>query len=213
MVTWFLLMYACTVTVAATLVPWRCPTLSKWLNSAAFLTLGVLALVAHVRTMLTDPGAVPRDAVPLGTATEEGNSETAALNRHDLEAGEEQPAYKKWCRCNDACVKEQLHASVHTVYSATTHDTVSAFFAVYAKAAYNSSLNLLLLRADVMNSTVTYRRCEAFKPTRAHHCSVCGRCNVFLDHHCPCKYCYNDASTVLYAITTAVATARLALLQ
>jgi hypothetical protein len=98
MVTWFLLMYACTVTVAATLVPWRCPTLSKWLNSVAFLTLGVLALVAHVRTMLTNPGAVPRDAVPLGTAAEEGNSETAALNRHDVEAGEEQPAYKKWCR-------------------------------------------------------------------------------------------------------------------
>ena len=27
------------------------------------------------------------------------------------------------------------------------------------------------------------RRCKAFKPSRAHHCSMCGRCIVKMDHH------------------------------
>ncbi|KAL3478928.1 DHHC palmitoyltransferase-domain-containing protein [Aspergillus californicus] len=29
------------------------------------------------------------------------------------------------------------------------------------------------------------RRCEAFKPPRAHHCKTCGRCIPRMDHHCP----------------------------
>ncbi len=29
------------------------------------------------------------------------------------------------------------------------------------------------------------KRCRAFKPQRAHHCSICGRCIVKMDHHCP----------------------------
>lgn len=29
------------------------------------------------------------------------------------------------------------------------------------------------------------KKCEAFKPSRAHHCSICRRCIVKMDHHCP----------------------------
>lgn len=28
-------------------------------------------------------------------------------------------------------------------------------------------------------------RCDTFKPKRSHHCSMCGRCIVKMDHHCP----------------------------
>mmetsp|Transcript_19808 Transcript_19808/g.29307 ORF Transcript_19808/g.29307 Transcript_19808/m.29307 type:complete len:379 (-) Transcript_19808:185-1321(-) len=28
-------------------------------------------------------------------------------------------------------------------------------------------------------------RCNTFKPVRAHHCSICRRCIVKMDHHCP----------------------------
>ena len=28
------------------------------------------------------------------------------------------------------------------------------------------------------------RRCEAFKPPRAHHCKTCKRCIMKMDHHC-----------------------------
>lgn len=29
------------------------------------------------------------------------------------------------------------------------------------------------------------KRCKTFKPSRAHHCSMCGRCIIKMDHHCP----------------------------
>ncbi|XP_048588395.1 palmitoyltransferase ZDHHC3 [Nematostella vectensis] len=28
-------------------------------------------------------------------------------------------------------------------------------------------------------------RCEAYRPPRAHHCRICGRCIKKMDHHCP----------------------------
>jgi ribosomal protein L40E len=65
--------------------------------------------------MTTDPGSVPKDALPLNSDVEE----------RDFEANEKD-RFKKFCR-----------------------------------------------------------RCNAFKPIRAHHCSICGRCIVKMDHHCP----------------------------
>lgn len=35
------------------------------------------------------------------------------------------------------------------------------------------------------NSKRTCRRCNSFKPVRAHHCSICRRCIIKMDHHCP----------------------------
>ena len=29
------------------------------------------------------------------------------------------------------------------------------------------------------------KKCRAYKPERAHHCSMCGKCVLKMDHHCP----------------------------
>uniref|UniRef100_A0A7S2WS54 Palmitoyltransferase n=1 Tax=Rhizochromulina marina TaxID=1034831 RepID=A0A7S2WS54_9STRA len=66
-----------------------------------------LCLVAHLKTMMADPGAVPKRARPLASARNAGIPETI---------------------CG---------------------------------------------------------RCDAYKPPRSHHCRICGRCIVRMDHHCP----------------------------
>eukprot|EP01147_Barroeca_monosierra_P008532 gene8532-979_t len=38
----------------------------------------------------------------------------------------------------------------------------------------------------------TCRKCHTYKPERAHHCSVCGRCIRNMDHHCP-LYIFSSA--------------------
>lgn len=69
--------------------------------------LVVLALTAHLKTMLSDPGSVPQCARPLPASRDAGMPETI---------------------CG---------------------------------------------------------RCDAYKPPRSHHCRICGRCIVRMDHHCP----------------------------
>ncbi|XP_062403457.1 palmitoyltransferase ZDHHC7-like [Sardina pilchardus] len=64
-ITWFLVLYADFVVTFVMLLPAK----SMWyavLNGVLFNGLAVLALASHLRTMLTDPGAVPK-----GNATKE----------------------------------------------------------------------------------------------------------------------------------------------
>jgi len=42
-----------------------------------------------------------------------------------------------------------------------------------------------LTRSDPSQPETICGRCDAYKPTRAHHCRICGRCIVRMDHHCP----------------------------
>ncbi|CAG9137528.1 hypothetical protein JYU34_000049 [Plutella xylostella] len=67
MLTWFLILYAEFVVTMVMLVPHaaRHP-LYSWANMALFQTLAFLAFASHLRTMFTDPGAVPK-----GNATKE----------------------------------------------------------------------------------------------------------------------------------------------
>tara|TARA_B100001540_G_scaffold304229_1_gene313715 strand:- start:437 stop:1507 length:1071 start_codon:yes stop_codon:yes gene_type:complete len=54
------------------------------------------------------------------------------------------------------------------------------------------------------------RKCTAWKPERCHHCSVCGRCVLKMDHHCVwvanCVGAYNYKFFLLFLLYTFVAT-------
>lgn len=53
------------------------------------------------------------------------------------------------------------------------------------------------------------RKCEAWKPERAHHCSVCNQCVLRMDHHCVwianCVGVYNTKAFLLFMTYTAAA--------
>jgi len=47
----------------------------------------------------------------------------------------------------------------------------------------NEETNTLLQRPN--HHKRLCRRCNSYKPPRAHHCSICRRCIIKMDHHCP----------------------------
>eukprot|EP00301_Raphidiophrys_heterophryoidea_P023314 c7234_g1_i1.p1 GENE.c7234_g1_i1~~c7234_g1_i1.p1 ORF type:complete len:283 (+),score=80.70 c7234_g1_i1:91-939(+) len=55
--------------------------------------------------------------------------------------------------------------------------------------ADNASPNSKLKAKTVEQKSDGTRRycnkCQLYKPDRTHHCRVCGRCNLKMDHHCP----------------------------
>lgn len=52
------------------------------------------------------------------------------------------------------------------------------------------------------------RKCQVFKPKKAHHCSTCNRCVVKMDHHCPwvnnCVGISNHKLFILFCFWTLV---------
>ncbi|KAF4360422.1 hypothetical protein CsatB_004067 [Cannabis sativa] len=53
------------------------------------------------------------------------------------------------------------------------------------EAQYDASALASNQLSDINNQTVRFcRKCNQFKPPRCHHCSVCGRCILKMDHHC-----------------------------
>lgn len=114
--TYFLLAFGTYATSKFVIIPWMGYSPLGLLNLVLFNIFTILGAYSHFKAMTTDPGAVPKDAKPLLSDTQE----------HDLESNDRPEPFKKFCK-----------------------------------------------------------RCKAFKPARAHHCSLCGRCVVKMDHHCP----------------------------
>ncbi|CAM9921994.1 unnamed protein product [Discosporangium mesarthrocarpum] len=178
--------------------PWpnECFTTLRVLNSVAFVALSGLSLVAHVQTMVTNPGAVPQDAVPVSTSDAKGpadgveqgaegeDQETTRLaDRAESEGNSLAPAPKRW--------------PFSPLPAGSTPQEKHTFFVTPSSS---------LLRGTCREGTS--RWCDAFKPQRAHHCSVCGRCIVKMDHHCPwvnnCVGIGNQKLFVLFCTYTCI---------
>jgi len=100
-----LLIFAEYVIIFDVLYPWLGNTPTGQFHMGMFTLIVTLAMSSHLRAMLTDPGAVPSNAVP-----------------SDFEPGDTGKSFR-------VCLK-----------------------------------------------------CDAYKPPRTHHCSICRRCVVKLDH-------------------------------
>lgn len=131
----------------AVIIPWLGFSLFGWLHIICFNSLSLLAMFCHLRAMTTDPGAVPKDALP----TLDDDME------HDYEASED--------RYSDISViavwKPQL--------------SCRPIEAQFTCAKYFDS-HLLFHRVNRFRKYC--KRCKSFKPIRAHHCSICGRCII-----------------------------------
>jgi len=53
------------------------------------------------------------------------------------------------------------------------------------KTALRNPQNRAFLTPDFINSLPLCEKCGLPKPARCHHCSVCNKCHLKMDHHCP----------------------------
>jgi len=132
-----------------------------------------MAVLSHLKAMMTDPGAVPPDAKPVLSA-----DELAAL-----EQSEKGPSLKpEEVNLRPSSPTSGLQEGGITMSSVTA---AGAGAAVAAVAASLPTKPNPVTPGPAGKGRRLCRRCNSFKPQRAHHCSICKRCIVKMDHHCP----------------------------
>ncbi|CAB1111799.1 unnamed protein product [Ectocarpus sp. CCAP 1310/34] len=186
--TWSMLLFSVYMVTSVLLRPTpfeQCLSAPKVLTSLAFVSLAAVAATAHVRTMLTNPGAVPRDAAPPPPDT--GGEEEGGVNRGGR--GEEEDNDLETSRLT----KTPASSSSGAVVAAATPPTRGSLppegrggaLLPTSSAGQRRERQEGEGRGEQQRALKWCYKCDAFKPARAHHCSLCQRCIVKMDHHCP----------------------------
>jgi hypothetical protein len=93
------------VIVFAVLMPWSGLSMHFWLHTIFFLIVSILAVTSHMRTMLTDPGAVPVGYSPSHLLHEEKGGSMPMCSRCN---GFKPPRAHHCSQC-DRCIMKMDH--------------------------------------------------------------------------------------------------------
>jgi len=171
--TWFFLIYASYVVYFVILVPWKGdpfsftspPNLFGWFHFIGFFGSVFLAMWSHLKTMLTDPGAVPLTAVPLDYYNEPPYS-GRYQEHHEIckQCDAFKPKTAHHCSICSRCVVRMDH---HCVWSnnciGQTNHKFFLLFVFYITVACVWSTYLLVARFIICSRGFKYENGQFFQ--------------------------------------------------
>lgn len=189
--TYMLHLYGCYAVCTVLIPPWmsyladdgiRKLTIWGILNNVAFCLVAAMAIISHAKAMTTDPGAVPPDATPLPPP-----EELASLIKEGGEEGTAVPSKTPAVASGAAGLGNGSEAGNGVNSGLGSAAAVAGAGVAVAGAAAAAAVSAAMPSkpAKHQRGRRICRRCNSYKPQRAHHCSVCKRCIIKMDHHCP----------------------------
>ena len=153
-------------------------------HSLAFTCVAGFAMISHWYAMTTDPGSVPPDAQPILDVTD-AHDTTTIKNPSITVATTTTTTTNNNSNDNDVSNNENHTSDTAAKNNGGSSNTTGA------NSNHPLALQNYLLepppspppRAAAVKRIC--RRCKSYKPYRAHHCSICQRCIIKMDHHCP----------------------------
>ncbi|KAF9541895.1 palmitoyltransferase for Vac8p [Mortierella hygrophila] len=134
----------------------------------------VVMLWAYVMVVLTDPGRVTPELQP---------SPQLYVQQQQPLQQQQQPALSQDQEHGQAAEQEPAHPQTKSAGSVSSLGSVG----VLIPGAQINRTGYIHVTEDpsAQSHPLWCSKCQHIKPERAHHCRVCKRCVLKMDHHCP----------------------------